>query len=150
MPHYKVPSAAASQPEPEPEPEQPLLTRSFVGDESVDIDIGKGAFKQHDLSATALLLESSPNRVECVATSSENLDHTIYVFKVFTPDGRVWYARILFRTQSITRRPLPCCPHVSSLDLLVLGSYQSVSLTSAGYVQNCSRYFPNLCLLSTK
>ena len=94
---YKYSPAAASEPELElePEPEQSLPTDSFVGDDSVDIDIGKGAFKQHDLSATTLLLESSPNRVECVATSSENLDHTIYVFKVFTPDGRVWYARIL-------------------------------------------------------
>ena len=82
--------APQPQPEPEPEPQQPHAG-SFVGDESVDVDIGKGSFKQHDLSATTLLLESSPNRVECVATSSENLDHTVYIFKVFTPDGREWY-----------------------------------------------------------
>ena len=82
-----VPDAPAatseSEPELEPEPEQELPTGSLIGDESVDIDIGKGAFKQHDLSATTQLLDSSPNRVECVATSSENLDHTVYVFKVF-------------------------------------------------------------------
>ena len=87
----EVASASAPEPEPEQEPEpKPPPTTSFVGDDSVEVDIGKGAFQQHDLSATALLLESSPDRVECVATSSENLDHTVYIFKVFTPDGRVW------------------------------------------------------------
>ena len=31
-----------------------------------------------------------PIRVECIVASSENLDHTVYIFKVFTPDGRCW------------------------------------------------------------
>ena len=86
--------APQPQLEPEPEPQQSHADSCFVGDESVDVDIGKGSFKQHDLSATTILLESSPSRVECVATSSENLDHTVYIFKVFTPDGREWYAQI--------------------------------------------------------
>lgn len=77
--------------------------RQAEQDESIDIDIGKGLFNQHDLSSTALLLESSPNRVECVATSSENLDHTVYIFKVFTPDGRVWSDQ---HPRSLTFQPI--------------------------------------------
>jgi len=82
-------AVAHGQTEPEPEPEQ-----RFAADESIagagglaSVDIAQSSstpFTQHDLSSTLLLLESAPCSVECVASSSENLDHTAYIFKIFT------------------------------------------------------------------
>ena len=95
---------APAAPEPEPEPEQ--LGGGGSEPAAVDVDIGRGSFQQHDLSATTLLLESSPSHVECVASSSENLDHTVYIFKVFTPDGRIWCVVLRHRSAPPSRLPI--------------------------------------------
>ena len=96
-------NGASPEPEPEPEPEPPQrLIRSWSDAADAEAEAGAaiprsaaaavaaGVFTQHDLSSTALVLESAPSRVECVASSSENLDHTVYLFKVHTANGRVW------------------------------------------------------------
>ena len=106
------------QPEPEPEPEpraqQPTAggaDAATVGGSALEaslevaaqpaaagtdaapltpVDIARGSFVQHDDPATTETLATLPHRVECVASSNENLDHTVYIFKVFTPEGKQW------------------------------------------------------------
>ena len=114
--HDEAEDDACEKPEPEPEPEpraqQPTggADAATVGGSALEaslevaaqpaggtdaapltpVDIVRGSFVQHDDPGTTETLATLPHRVECVASSNENLDHTVYIFKVFTPEGKQW------------------------------------------------------------